>query len=119
MLRRSPRLTFQVVGQSRDDVPTVAQAGGHHPGLQRCPKFPCIDNLGHLMRSVMSITDSTVSLPSDIHESERMSSRSKPPRTMLRASKHGSLWWPGRATLVRISPLILLRDGTRSGKALR
>ena len=23
-----------VVGQSRDDVPMVVQAGGHHPGLQ-------------------------------------------------------------------------------------
>jgi len=23
-----------VVGQSRDDVPTVVQAGGHHPGSQ-------------------------------------------------------------------------------------
>jgi hypothetical protein len=30
--RRSPRLIFQVIGHSRDDVPTVVQAGGHHPG---------------------------------------------------------------------------------------
>ena len=36
---RSPRLTFQVVGQSRDDVLTVVQAGGHHPGSQRRPTF--------------------------------------------------------------------------------
>jgi len=31
-LRRSPRLIFQVVGLSRDDVPTVVKAGSHHPG---------------------------------------------------------------------------------------
>jgi hypothetical protein len=31
---RSPRLIFHVVGQSRDDVPTAVQAGGHHPGSQ-------------------------------------------------------------------------------------
>jgi hypothetical protein len=35
MLGRSPRLIFQVVGQSRDDALTVVQAGGHHPGSQR------------------------------------------------------------------------------------
>jgi hypothetical protein len=29
-----PAFIFQVVGQSRDDVPTVVQAGGHHPGSQ-------------------------------------------------------------------------------------
>jgi hypothetical protein len=28
-----PAVIFQVIGQSRDDVPTaVSQAGGHHPG---------------------------------------------------------------------------------------
>jgi len=32
MLRRSPRLIYQVVGQSRDDALTAVQAGGHHPG---------------------------------------------------------------------------------------
>ena len=26
-----PAFIFQVVGQSRDDVPTVVQAGGNHP----------------------------------------------------------------------------------------
>jgi hypothetical protein len=30
-----PALVFPVVGQSRDDVLTVVQAGGHHPGSQR------------------------------------------------------------------------------------
>jgi hypothetical protein len=29
-----PAVIFQVVGQSRDDVLTVVQAGGHHPGSQ-------------------------------------------------------------------------------------
>jgi hypothetical protein len=29
-----PAFIFQVVGQSRDDAPTVVQAGGHHPGSQ-------------------------------------------------------------------------------------
>jgi hypothetical protein len=30
-----PAVIFQVIGQSRDDVPTVgSQAGGHHPGSQ-------------------------------------------------------------------------------------
>jgi hypothetical protein len=35
MVGRSPRLIFRVVGQSRDDVPTVGQAGSHHPGSQQ------------------------------------------------------------------------------------
>ena len=29
-----PAFIFQVVGQSRDDVLTVVQVGGHHPGSQ-------------------------------------------------------------------------------------
>ena len=29
-----PAFIFQVVGQSRDDVLAVVQAGGHHPGSQ-------------------------------------------------------------------------------------
>ncbi len=32
-----PAFIFLVVGQSRDDVLTVVQAGGHHPGSQRSP----------------------------------------------------------------------------------
>jgi hypothetical protein len=36
-----PAFIFQVVGQSRDDVPTVVQAGGCHPGSQL---QPCIGN---------------------------------------------------------------------------
>jgi hypothetical protein len=30
-----PAEIFQVIGLSRADVPTVAKAGGHHPGSQQ------------------------------------------------------------------------------------
>jgi hypothetical protein len=43
--KRTPRFIFLVVGQSRDDVPTVVQAGSRHPGSQRhhAPDFRSAD----------------------------------------------------------------------------
>jgi len=33
----TPPHLILVIGQSRDDVPTVVQAGGHHPGSHEGP----------------------------------------------------------------------------------
>jgi hypothetical protein len=37
-------LKFPVVGQSRDDVLTVVQAGGHHPGSQQITRRTFLRN---------------------------------------------------------------------------
>jgi hypothetical protein len=54
--RRSPRLVFHVVGLSRDDMPTVVQAGGNHPGSQRNPPWSLI----HAAAAVTQITKVTL-----------------------------------------------------------
>jgi hypothetical protein len=54
--RRSPRLVFHVVGLSRDDMPTVVQAGGNHPGSQRNRPWSLI----HAAAAVTQITKVTL-----------------------------------------------------------